>query len=159
MTEENTDTDTGPGVLTFPPLLFVVAILVGYGLGWIVRFPPWKVPDGSVLGGILICVGVAVAIWAVIQFARAGTTPNAHRPDTAIVSSGPYRFSRNPIYLSMALVQIGVGVFLSNLWIVILVAPVLYTCQKGIIEREEGYLEAKFGEEYLSYKRTVGRWL
>lgn len=91
---------------------------------------------------------------------RAGTTISVDRPTTAIVASGPYRYSRNPLYVALTLLYLGLGAAaLNTLWALVLLPPLLVVIQRGVIEREERYLERKFGEEYRRYKRRVRRWL
>jgi protein-S-isoprenylcysteine O-methyltransferase Ste14 len=81
------------------------------------------------------------------------------KPTTAIVTKGPFRYSRNPLYVSLTLLYLGVALIINVLWIVLLVVPVLVVMQRGVIGREEAYLERKFGEKYLSYKARVRRWV
>jgi protein-S-isoprenylcysteine O-methyltransferase Ste14 len=81
------------------------------------------------------------------------------KPTTSIVSTGPYRFTRNPIYLSMTLLAVGIAVLANTIWILVMLAPVLFVMQFLVIAREESYLTRKFGEEYLRYKSKVRRWI
>jgi protein-S-isoprenylcysteine O-methyltransferase Ste14 len=92
-------------------------------------------------------------------FKRSETSPKPHKPTRAIVTSGPFRYTRNPIYVSFTLVQLGVALWAASGWILLLLLPVLVTIRYGVIAREEDYLERKFGDEYVSYRRSVRRWL
>jgi protein-S-isoprenylcysteine O-methyltransferase Ste14 len=104
------------------------------------------------LGVLLMAAGVS-------RFNRAGTNVPTYRPTTALVTDGPYRFSRNPLYISLFLVYAGVGIAADNLWIVGLGVPLFLIMRYGVVAREERYLERKFGQSYLAYKASVRRWL
>ncbi len=93
------------------------------------------------------------------RFSRAGTTFNVSKPASALITEGPYRFSRNPSYVSLTLLYLGIGILLNNGWILILVAPVFLVMDLWVVRREERHLEARFGEEFLRYKAAVRRWL
>jgi protein-S-isoprenylcysteine O-methyltransferase Ste14 len=111
------------------------------------------------LGVALVVVSVSLATWAVRVMKTAGTNVRPDRPALIIVRSGPYRFTRNPMYLSLCLLQLGLG-FLLDGWIPLLFAiPLMLILHFGVILREESYLEAKFGEQYLALKREVRRWI
>jgi protein-S-isoprenylcysteine O-methyltransferase Ste14 len=90
---------------------------------------------------------------------EAGTTPDPRQPVTTIVTSGPFQLSRNPIYLSMALLYSGIALLTNALWPMLLLPFVLRIMNRGVIDREEQYLERKFGEKYVEYKLQVRRWL
>ena len=90
---------------------------------------------------------------------RAGTNVNPRDPTTAIVVEGPFRFSRNPLYLSLILAYLGITLLVNALWPLLLLPPLLVVLHWGVIAREERYLEAKFGESYRVYKARVRRWL
>ena len=96
---------------------------------------------------------------AIKLFRSTGQDVKPWEPTPEIISSGIYRFTRNPMYLGMALLQIGIGISLANAWIVALVAPVLFVIQMIAIRPEEGYLEQKFGDAYAQYRASVRRWL
>ena len=95
--------------------------------------------------------------FVLLQFHRAGTTFDPRKATTALITGGPYRFSRNPSYVSLSLLYVGVGIAADSIWILGLFIPTLAVMHYGVICREERYLENKFGEEYLRYKRTVRR--
>jgi protein-S-isoprenylcysteine O-methyltransferase Ste14 len=105
--------------------------------------------------------GVALPIFiaAVTQFKKANTAVVPFQPTTAIVEAWPYSFSRNPIYLAMALIYVGISLFFNTWWPIFLMPLVLLVMQRGVIEREEAYLTRKFGDQYLAYKARVRRWL
>jgi protein-S-isoprenylcysteine O-methyltransferase Ste14 len=148
-----------PGVIAFPPALYAGTLCIGLLLSFI--FPIGFLPRSlSVTLGVLavICAG-AIAISASRSMNRARTAVNPSQPTTAIVSDGVFSLSRNPIYLSLTLLYIGVTFLFSSLWALLLLLPLLVIVQIGVVQREESYLERKFGDEYLRYKATVRRWV
>jgi protein-S-isoprenylcysteine O-methyltransferase Ste14 len=90
---------------------------------------------------------------------RAKTTFDVRKPTSAIVTNGPYRFSRNPSYVSLTLLYGGIACLVNSLWVLLMVVPAVTVMHFGVIKREERYLEAKFGDEYREYKTTVRRWV
>lgn len=151
--------DDKPGVIAPPPVLYGGALLVGAGLDWLIPLPVLAPDAGQGLGAVLIVAGLALALWCVLLFHRAGTAVEPYKPSTAIVSSGPYRFSRNPIYVALTAVSIGIGLWANSAWMLGLLLPTLVIMRIAVIGPEERYLEAKFGAEYLDYKARVRRWL
>ena len=112
------------------------------------------------LGGVaLMFLGAALAIWGVLTFRRAGTTVLPFRSAAAMVRDGPYRFTRNPMYVGMTLAYVGLALVFNTMWPVVALPLVLVALVRLVISREEEYLEAVFGDEYLGYKRDVRRWL
>lgn len=107
----------------------------------------------------MIAVGFVLMLAAMIQFGRARTAIVPNRPTTVLVDSWPYSMSRNPIYLALALMYVGVSLFFNTLWPFLLLPLVLIVIQRGVIDREERYLEGKFGGDYIDYKTRVRRWL
>lgn len=100
--------------------------------------------------------GLGQAMW---QFRRAGTNVETYRPSTTVVRDGLYRFSRNPIYLSLGLDDAGIGIAAASFWVLALLIPLFLIIRYGVIAREERYLEQKFGAEYFAYKQSTRRWL
>jgi protein-S-isoprenylcysteine O-methyltransferase Ste14 len=152
------------GVRVFPPLLYAAGIGAGYLLHWWWPVRPMTAGSGLLLvaravGWVFITASILLPIWAVGLFRRAGTTPNPMRPTTALVFTGPYRFTRNPMYLGLTLLQVGLAMVTNTLWPLLTLAPVLVAVRLLVIGREERYLEAKFGEKYGAYKAQVRRWL
>lgn len=148
-----------PGVVAPPPLIYGAFLLSGLALEYL--FPVSVLPDwtGYFAGGPLIAAGFAVAIPAIRLFRKADTNLDVRKPTTSIVAAGPYRFSRNPIYLALTMLYMGIGFAAGSLWVLGLVLPALAVMRTGVIAREERYLEGKFGAEYLAYKRAVRRWI
>jgi len=143
-----------------PPLAWALAILAGLGLDWLYPLPfvPVSIPNGWV-GGAVFALGFALAVSAIVTIRRAGSRVETVKPTTTIVSSGPYRWTRNPIYLGMFLGQIGLAAEFDTLWLLIALVPFFLVIRYGVVAREEAYLERKFGEQYLAYKTRVRRWL
>jgi protein-S-isoprenylcysteine O-methyltransferase Ste14 len=149
-----------PKIVAFPPLLLligaVVSVLVHY-LAFSIRILPE--PLALILGIVCLLIAPSLALPALFTMRAAGTHANPAKPALLIVRSGPYRFTRNPMYLALCLVQAGIG-FLVNDWITLLfVVPLALVLHFGVILPEERYLEAKFGEQYLALKRKVRRWI
>jgi len=142
-----------------PPLVYLGAIALGLLLhfAWPVRLVP---PVASVpLGATAVLAAVALFISAVRTFRNAGTPVPGNRPTTAIVRTGPYRYSRNPIYLAFSLLQIGIAFWLNSPWLLVTLVPAVALMSLVVIPREEQYLETRFPSEYLPYKDSVRRWL
>lgn len=149
------------GAIVHPPVLY----LGGLALGLIAeRFWPLPgfalAPFARVAAGLaLVLAGAAIAAVFLRQFRRAGTNVPVHRPTTALVTDGLYRYSRNPAYIGLTAIYLGLGIAFDSLWVVALAAPVLAAMHYGVIAREEAYLERKFGDAYRGYKARVRRWL
>ena len=107
----------------------------------------------------MFATGFAIAIWAIVTIRKAGTRVETNKPTTTIVANGPYRLTRNPIYIGMFLGQIGLAIGFNSLWILATLAPFYLVIRYGVVAREELYLERKFGDVYLGYKSRVRRWL
>ncbi len=147
-------------VLVRPPLAWALAAIVGIVLGWLVplRFVPPAVP-AVWLGGTLFVLAFALFAWAISTMTRAGSNVPTSKPSVSIVDSGPYRFTRNPIYLGMMLSLIGLAIAFDSLWSLIALVLFFLVIRYGVVAREEAYLERKFGEVYRSYRARVRRWL
>lgn len=148
------------GVIAPPPLIFAGGLLLGLLLHR--RFPARFLPrrQSRILsGGLLVALAVLLVRQAFGEMQRVHTSPNPHEPVTEIVVDGPYRFSRNPIYLAFTLFYTGIAIMVNSLWTMLLLPLVLFIMRRGVIEREERYLERKFGEKYRRYKESVRRWV
>jgi protein-S-isoprenylcysteine O-methyltransferase Ste14 len=154
------ETKDNANVLIHPPIAWAIAFLIGLGLNWLhpLPFVPASIPHGWV-GGAVIALGVALGLWAVVTFRKAGTRPEPHKPTTAIVDGGPFRFTRNPIYMGMFIGQLGLAIAFDSLWILAMLVPFFLVIRSGVVAREEAYLERKFGEVYLDYKSRTRRWI
>jgi protein-S-isoprenylcysteine O-methyltransferase Ste14 len=141
-----------------PPVIYLTAILVGLVLhfAWPIRFAPGVARP---FGALIAVFAVALFIWSIRTFRLAGTPVPGNRPTTTIVKAGPYRFSRNPIYLAFSLFQTGIALAVNDAWLLVTLLPALSVMSFVVIPREERYLEARFAEEYAAYKASVRRWL
>jgi protein-S-isoprenylcysteine O-methyltransferase Ste14 len=148
-----------PGVIAPPPLIYAGALAVGLLVNWLYPIP--FLPRGlrRVLGWPLIFGGLAIGALGFREMNRAGTNVDPREPTTAIVTGGPYRFTRNPLYLSMTLIYCGITALANALPAALLLPADIAVMRRGVIEREERYLERKFGGEYLNYKGRVRRWI
>ncbi len=148
-----------PGVIAPPPLIYLGFLGGGLLLDYVL--PVALVPDGAqyAAGFALIAVGLVMFALAVREFFKAGTSVETRKPTTAIVTGGPFRFSRNPIYVALSLVYAGIGFAVDSAWVLALLVPALIVMRYGVVSREERYLERKFGEAYLRYKASVRRWV
>jgi protein-S-isoprenylcysteine O-methyltransferase Ste14 len=104
-------------------------------------------------------LALALFAWAIVTISRAGSNVPTNRPTTTIVESGPYRFTRNPIYMAMFLALIGLAVAFDSLWLFITLVPFALVIRYGVVAREEAYLERKFGDVYRAYRSRVRRWV
>jgi protein-S-isoprenylcysteine O-methyltransferase Ste14 len=146
------------GVIVRPPLLYAVALAAMLALRWL-----WPLPifSGSAFwpGVALVAPDVGLLIWGRQTLVTGGTNVDPSLPSTAVVTSGPYRFSRNPLYMGLAVVYLGLTLALDTWWGIILLALVLIVMHQGVIQREERYLERKFGDGYRQYRAAVRRYL
>ena len=115
--------------------------------------------SGGPLGGVALVAGIALQTSFIVAFGRKGTSVEPWKPTTAIVTTGPYRFTRNPAYLGMALISVGIALLADAPWALVPLPLVLVVIDRGVIAREERYLERKFGREYLDYKARARRWI
>lgn len=148
-----------PGVVAPPPLIYAGALAVGL---LVHRFFPVKIlprAGARPLGRLLATISGMLALSAVFEMRRAGTHIDPERPATALVTGGPFRLTRNPLYLSLALLYTGIAFMVNSLWAIISLPAAMIAVRYGVISREERYLERKFGEQYLSYKAKVRRWI
>ena len=146
-------------VLILPPLLYGAAFVIGLLLHW--GFPVHILPPTLARGIGVVCVLVSfpLALMTFRALARAHTPVDPLKPTTALVTEGPFRSSRNPIYVALTLLYLGVAFLVNAWWILLLVVPVLVVIRYGVIAREEAYLTRKFGDAYRQYTTQVRRWL
>lgn len=147
-----------PGLLR-PPFVYLGSIALGLAVHqvWPARFIPPSV--SAPLGALLMLLAVGLFVAAVRTFGAAGTPIPGNQPTTAIVRTGPYRFSRNPIYLAFSLFQLGLAAWVNSLGLLIMLIPAIALMAFVVIPREERYLEIRFPSEYSSYRAAVRRWL
>jgi protein-S-isoprenylcysteine O-methyltransferase Ste14 len=154
------DTTDTANVIIRPPIAWAVAVLAGLALNWLMPLPfvPAAVPAGW-LGAMAFALALALLAWAIVTITRAGSSVPTNLPTTTIVESGPYRFTRNPIYLGMFLGLIGLALAFDTLWLLLMLVPFALAIRYGVVGREEAYLERKFGDAYRGYRSRVRRWL
>ena len=140
-----------------PPRVYLAAIVIGVLLQLVVPLP--FLPRPIAAGALLVVAAIALLWYSVTVFRAAGTPVPARKPTTAIVRTGPYRFSRNPIYLAYSLFQLGIAIWMNSLWLLATLAVAIALMHFIVIRREEQYLERRFGLEYLRYKASVRRWV
>ena len=149
------------GVVAPPPIIYLGGVIAGLILNYFfpaqIVFLPQTVKIA--VGIIFIIIAAVLVVAAFRAFAAAKTNVEPWKPTTAIVSGSVYGFSRNPIYLAMTLLYAGAALLLDSFWVLLFAIPVLFLINFGVIAREEKYLTAKFGAEYLDYKKCVRRWL
>ncbi len=147
-------------VVVLPPILYLGSLLAGAAVQW---FVPVRLPLAEALrwslGVLLLGGGLAVAVMFVRAFKRTGQDPHPNTPSALLITTGLYRYSRNPAYVAFAVIQLALGLLFNNAWILLALMPVLLVMHYGVILREEIYLGRKFGEEYLRYKASVRRWI
>ena len=142
-----------------PPVVYLGALVIGLLLE--VVFPPpalsgW-IPEA--IGVVLVAIGLVGAVSAIATMRRTGESPIPTAPTRTLVVNGPFQFTRNPIYLSFTLLQLGIGMWANSAWVVGMLIPTLVLMSYGVIAREERYMAQKFGEEYLRYTAAVRRWI
>ena len=161
-TDETKSEDTAPdeaGIRIPPPLIFLVFLAIGLWAGSNFSWPgSWPIYI-KLLGVVLILIGLALILASGSLFRKAKTHIEPWRPTKAIVDTGVYAFSRNPIYLGMVLAYLGIALAAESLIAIALVIPAIAIIRYYVIGREERYLERKFGPEYLAYKSRVRRWI
>jgi protein-S-isoprenylcysteine O-methyltransferase Ste14 len=154
------DARDNPGVIVWPPVMFLTSLLSGLLLQW---FFPWPVPVSTpiriIIAVVLIVTGFASARWARQTMTRAGTNVNPMKPSTTIVTAGPFGYTRNPLYLSVMGIGVGISIAFGTWWPIAFLVATFPVLEFGVVRREERYLEAKFGDPYREYKRRVRRWI
>lgn len=147
------------GVKVPPPLLYIAGIGLGFLLQALQPLNTWPRAVGIILALPCLGLGFALCAWAIGLFRRARTSLVPIVPSAVLVAEGPYRFTRNPMYLGLALIHAGVALWLQLGWGLLLLPVVLGVVHYSVILREEQYLERRFGEAYLRYRTQVRRWL
>ncbi|UXN60952.1 methyltransferase family protein [Phyllobacterium zundukense] len=154
------DLTDNANVIIRPPIAWALAVLAGLALQWIVSLPfmPAPVP-ATWIGGVVFVLALALVVWALDTITRAGSNVPTNMPTTTIVQTGPYAFTRNPIYLGMFLGLVGLAITFDSLWMLGTLVLFALVIRYGVVAREEVYLERKFGDGYRQYRARVRRWL
>ncbi len=150
---------TGAQVRLIPPVVYFGPFAVMWALHW---SRPWTIPGGGALtlaGLALVLVGVALTIWSVVTFGRAHTTVIPWDRVSTMVTTGPFRFSRNPIYLADTVAYFGATLLIHSWWPLLVLPGILLVMRRKVIDREERYLTERFGNAYREYQLRVHRWL
>jgi protein-S-isoprenylcysteine O-methyltransferase Ste14 len=154
-----TTTPNTAGVIAPPPLIYVSALAIGFGLDAVAGSGSLDRRAAVPIGVTSIISGGALMGSFVQAFRRARTPLDPYTPSEALVTDGPYRVTRNPGYLGMALVSAGIALVADAPWALAVLPVAIATIDRGVIAREERYLEQKFGPPYVDYKRRVRRWI
>ncbi len=152
------DQDT-PGIWVPPPLIYLLPLIFGLLLDRKAHVPFLPRGVARILGWPLVGGGMALAAWFGRTMRCADTTMHINKPVSSLVQNGPFRYSRNPGYLSLTMLYAGIAVLRNALWTIVLLPLAVYVMQREVIEREERYLERTFGEEYVNFKAQVRRWI
>lgn len=148
-----------PGVVVFPPVLFVATLVAGLILHWLRPVAVLPALVARLVGIVVLVASGLLVRSAEAAMRRAGTDPRPDHPSLAIVTDGPFRFTRNPMYVGTTGLYVAVGLLVNALWPLVLVLPMLAVLHWGVVRREERYLEGKFGEPYRLYRLRVHRWV
>jgi protein-S-isoprenylcysteine O-methyltransferase Ste14 len=154
-----THPDHGPGIIVPPPLIYIIGFLLAYAMNGFYPIPMFGPPLSIVLALIAVTPSAVLGLWSLLEFWRAKTNPLPHKPSSSLVIIGPYRITRNPMYVSLTLFYISLGFLLGISWTFVFLPAVILVMHYYIIRREESYLESRFGEQYQAYKQQVRRWL
>jgi protein-S-isoprenylcysteine O-methyltransferase Ste14 len=155
-------TEDHANVPVIPPVLFGAGLAAGFLLKWLVPVrlvPPSLEGPVCFAGAGLFLAGLAFGGWAFVTFLRARTTPHPNHPVSSLVTRGPYRVSRNPMYVGLAAAMVGIALVANTPWILAALPLVCLALDRLVIDREEAYLERKFGDEYRAFLARSRRWL
>lgn len=154
----NQSSQDNPGVIARPPRLYLGTLAIGLLIDWAWPAPIAPTIYQLALGAILVATGLTILVQSMRTFSAHGTNVPTSEPSTALVTDGPYVYSRNPIYVGLSFIYLGLAVAIDSLWIMALLIPLLVVMTQGVIAREERYLEGKFGDAYLTFKQQTPRW-
>jgi len=155
-------TDETPDILVFPPLVALAGPVLAVGLGWLLPLrllPSLGLSSMAVIGALLVGAGIALALWGKRTFETAATNVNPHRPALRLVEAGPYRFTRNPMYLGIIMAELGLALALSLDWLLLLTPAIWALLHWGVVLREEAYLTRRFGQPYTDFLSRTRRWI
>jgi protein-S-isoprenylcysteine O-methyltransferase Ste14 len=157
-TKKNKD---NPGITLPPPLIFIILLVIGLLLR---RYYPLQIiPDSKTvlktIGNILFIIYGLITVPTVIQMIRQKTTFSTHGSTTTLLTTGFFRYSRNPLYVSLLFVLTAIAFYINSLWLLFLLPVLVIALNRFAIIHEENYLEEKFGDDYLQYKEKVRRWI
>jgi protein-S-isoprenylcysteine O-methyltransferase Ste14 len=148
-----------PAVVARPPLLYAGAFVIVLVCRWFRPMPIFGRAVARWPGLAFVALGIGLAIWGRRTMHAAGTNIDPMLPAKAVVTSGPFRYSRNPLYLALTLLYLGLTLAFNTWWGLVMLVPLLIVMHRGVVLREEHYLEQKFGEPYRQYRSQVRRYL
>jgi protein-S-isoprenylcysteine O-methyltransferase Ste14 len=154
------DKPDAPDVVIHPPIALAVALVLAFALNWFMPLPfvPPAIPHIQV-GVLLVIAALLIIRWAAVTFRKARTNILTSQATIAIVNTGPFAYSRNPIYVAALIGMAAAAIAFDSLWFLVALVVIYVILRYGVIAREETYLESKFGASYLGYKSKVRRWL
>jgi len=152
------DEDTS-GVTIPPPIVYFLFILIGIGLNYLWPFSFFPQSIQGPIGYTIIALSLILFGLVLREFSRSSTSIDHRKSTTAIISSGPFRYSRNPVYLSLTILAIGVSFVVDSLWVIIMTIPAILIVHYAVILKEEAYLIKIFGDKYRHYMNSVRRWI
>ena len=147
------------GLTIPPPIIYLGALVIAYALSYLSPLSLSLEGWGRIIGALCIILSIPIMPPVLARFKKVDTPFDVRNGAKVLITDGPFRFSRNPTYVSLTLLYLGLGFVFDNVWVLILALPVLILMDQWIIKREEFHLEAVFGEKYLHYKSNVRRWL
>jgi protein-S-isoprenylcysteine O-methyltransferase Ste14 len=153
------NSNNSPGIKVPPPLYYLAGFLSAYAINIYYPIPMFGHPLSVILALLFLLPSAVIGLCSLLEFRHAKTNLRPYKPSSFLVVIGPYRISRNPMYLSLTLLYIGLGLMLRIAWTFIFLPAVIFIMYVCVIRQEESYLESRFGEEYRSYKKRVRRWL
>ena len=159
--DSNSQRKDGPGIEAWRPAALQLGSLM-LGLAFRAFWPveiPLAAAFSSVITALLLGLGISIIALSFREFARAKTSLRPDRAAATLIRTGPFAYSRNPLYLAVLSLILGIGVWVNSAWICAMVVPLVLAMNSAVISREERHLEQRFGREYLDYKTAVRRWL
>ena len=150
-----------PGMPTWRPAsIQFSSVFVGLAIHWLWPVTiPFAAGVGRVAGPATIALGAAVIAWSFLQFAKTSTTLRPDRAANTLIRTGPFRYSRNPLYVSVCFLHVGIALWVNSLWLLSMVVVTVVLMSRAVIAPEEEYLEREFGGEYIAFEASVRRWL
>lgn len=156
----NTTQPRTPAILAPPPILYLVSLALAFAVN---AFAPRPITAASLTaqlaGAAFVLLSGAFARWAFVVMKMQGTSASPRKPSDALTTDGPFKLSRNPIYVAMTGLYFGIALLGNSFWPFLFLVPLLATMHWGVVLREERYLTHRFGEAYLAYKAKTRRWL
>jgi protein-S-isoprenylcysteine O-methyltransferase Ste14 len=148
-----------PGVTIHPPLLYLSGVVIGAVVNGMKSMPLSHSTIVRIVGLIVVILGIGWTNWGRLAMKAHGTNINPTKPTTTIITSGPYRFSRNPLYLGLTIIYLGLSLAVNSWWCLLLLIPIGLLMHFQVVVREERYLKGKFGDTYRQYQSRVRRYL